>query len=177
MLSCVNIYVIDLMYKIQAACGPESLKELNKENLHIKDYGFFEFKEDEKSPKNHNKFIFPLYFSVLLQVQKEWSSTINDYIIPLIKKYEGKLLCKEPIKPKIVLIMSNEIKNGQNSLMDKIDDKIRNEESSNHYNDINYWKMENTLSNNIKENVESRKDIKPDDNDDEDELLNIAIKL
>ena len=73
--------------------------------------------------------------------------------------------------------MYNAIKNEQNSLMDKIADKINNEESSNNYNDINYWKMENTLSNNIKENVESRKDIKPDDSDDEDELLNIAIKL
>ena len=73
--------------------------------------------------------------------------------------------------------MSNEIKNGQNSLMEKIDDKISNEESNNNYNDINYWKIENTLSNDIKENVESRKNIKPDDNDDEDELLNIAIKL
>ena len=30
MLSCVNIYVIDLMYKIQSACGPESLLELKK---------------------------------------------------------------------------------------------------------------------------------------------------
>ena len=29
-LSCVNIYVIDLMYKIQSACGPESLVELKK---------------------------------------------------------------------------------------------------------------------------------------------------
>ena len=73
--------------------------------------------------------------------------------------------------------MSNEIKNGQNSLMEKIDDKISNEESNNNYNDINYWKIENTLSNEVKENVESRKNIKPDDNDDEDELLNIAIKL
>ena len=90
----MNIYVIDLIYKIQAKCGPESLKELNKENLHIKYYGFYEFTKDEKSPKNHNKFKLPLYISVLLQVQKEWSSTINDYIIPLIKKYKGKLLCK-----------------------------------------------------------------------------------
>ena len=38
--------------------------------------------------------------------------------------------------------------------MDKIADKINNEESSNNYNDINYWKMDNTLSNDVKEKVE-----------------------
>ena len=61
--------------------------------------------------------------------------------------------------------------------MDKIADKINNEESSNNYNDINYWKMDNTLSNDVKEKVESSKNINNKDSDDEDELLNIAIKL
>ncbi len=73
--------------------------------------------------------------------------------------------------------MYNAIKNEQNSLMDKIADKINNEESSNNYNDINYWKMDNTLSNDVKEKVESSKNINNKDSDDEDELLNIAIKL
>ena len=73
--------------------------------------------------------------------------------------------------------MYNAIKNEQNSLMDKIADKINNEESSNNYNDINYWKMDNTLSNDVKEKVESNKNINNKVSDDEYELLNISIKL
>ena len=61
--------------------------------------------------------------------------------------------------------------------MDKIDDKINNEESSNNYNDINYWKMNNTFSNDVKEKVESNKNINNKVSDDEYELLNISIKL
>ena len=173
----MNIYVIDLIYKIQVASRLELLTEQEKENLHISNYGFFEFLKDENSPKDHTKFKLPIYISVLLHVEQEWLSTINNYIIPLIKKYEGKLLCNEPIKPKPVTNKLNEIKNENYSLKDKINVKISNEESCNNYNDIYYWKIENTLSNEVKERLESNINLKLDDNDDENELLNIAIKL
>ena len=46
------IYVIDLIYKIQAASGLKLLDEKDKKELNILNVGYFEFIKDEKASKD-----------------------------------------------------------------------------------------------------------------------------
>ena len=93
--------------------------------------------------------------------------------------FEGKLLCKEPIKPKPNC--SNEVKNGQNILNNDIADKnkiMKKEELINNFNDIYFWKMKDIISCELKEKVQSKRNTnKNESNDEEDELLMIAMEL
>ena len=42
----------------------------------------------------------PKYIAKSLLNDKEWSSTISEFVLPKIKKFEEKLLYKKPIKLK-----------------------------------------------------------------------------
>ena len=179
-LSCVNIYVIDLIYKIQAACGVKILEEKDKKQLGISNYGFFEFLKDDKSPKEREPFKLPTYIKFYLSQDMEWKNLIEKIIIPKIKKFEGKLLCTKPIKPRPVINVVP-VNNKQNESKNNIPPKDKKSEIKikiDEYDDINYWKMENSISEDIKKNVNLNINKKnKDDIEDEDELLNIAIQL
>ena len=184
-LSCMHIYVIDLIYKIQASFSDKLLEENVKITLGIKNYGFFEFTKDETSSKEVDKFNMPSYVKDIIYKSKEWDEGINNEIIPKIKKFEGKLLFTQEIKPKLT-VTNNAIalKNVLGSMIANLisgkNNIAKKEEPSSNYDDVNYWKVKSTLSleeqdkvylNKIK-NKEGKNDI-----DDETELLDIAIKL
>jgi len=179
-LSCVNIYVIDLIYKIQAGCRIKILEEIYKKQLGISNFGFFEFLKDDKSPKEREPIKLPKYIIIYLSQDVEWNNLIEKIIMPKIKKFEGKLLCTKPIKPRTVINVVP-VDNKQNEAKNIIPPKDKNVEIKikiDEYDDINYWKMKNIISEDIKKNVNlniNKK--KKDDIDDEDELLNIAIQL
>ena len=179
-LSCVNIYVIDLIYKIRAGCRIKILEEIYKKQLGISNFGFFEFLKDDKSPKEREPIKLPKYIIIYLSQDVEWNNLIEKIIMPKIKKFEGKLLCTKPIKPRPVINVVP-VNNKQNEVKNNISPKNKNVEIKikiDGYDDINYWKMENIISDDIMKNVNLNinKKIK-DDIDDEDELLNIAIQL
>ena len=127
----------------------------------------------------------PSYVKDIIYKSKEWDEGINNDIIPKIKKFEGKLLFTQEIKPK--LTMTNNaiaLKNVLGSMIANLisgkNNIVKKEEPSSNYDDVNYWKVKNTLSleeqdkvylNKIK-NKEGKNDI-----DDETELLDIAMKL
>ena len=182
MLSCVNVYVMDLLFKIKLACECTLLDKEEKVEINMPNYNFFEFLKDENTTKKSIQFKLPKYIADSLCMDKEWSQTIKKYVIPKIKKFEGKLLCNGPIKPKPNVDNSDklsEVENGQNSLRENISDKnMKNEEESfNNFNDIIFWKMKNDITKEIKEKVESKINKNNDNIDEEDELLSIAIEL
>ena len=184
--SCMNIYVIDLLYKIQAASGLKLLEEKDKKELNILNYGYFEFVKDETSPKDVINLKMPKYVSDILSESKKWTDTMENKIIPLIKKFEGKLCFSKEIKPK-ELAKTNITEGVLNSLLMNllsIKNKnlvIKKDEPISNYNDINFWKTNDTISEEIKNKVNSNieKSNNSDDEtmDDEDELLNIAMQL
>ena len=179
-LSCVNIYVIDLIYKIQAACKVKILEEKEEKKLGISNYGFFEFLKDDKTPKEIKPIKLPKYISFYLSVDSDWKNLMEKIIIPKIKKFEGKLLCTIPIKPRPV-INNVLVNNEQIDIKNDISHKDKNMEITikiDEYDEINFWKIENKISEDIKKNVNLNINQKSkDDIDDEDELLSIAIKL
>ena len=183
-LSCMHIYVIDLLYKIQAASGLKLLEENDKKALNILNYGYFEFIKDETSPKNIIKFNMPKYVINILSESKYWTDTMEDKIIPLIKKYETKLCFSQGLKAK-ELAKTNISEGVLNSLiMNLISLKNKNivtkkEEPISNYNDINFWQINNTISDEIKNKVNSNinNNSNNNENDEEDELLNIAMNL
>ena len=185
-LSCMHIYVIDLIYKIQASFCDKLLEDKVKTTLGIKNYGFFEFTKDETSPKEVDKFKMPSYVKDIIFKSKEWDEGINNEIIPKIKKFEGKLLYTQEIKPK--LIMSNnalDLKNVIGSMIANLisgkNNIVKKEEPTSNYNDINFWQVKNTISeedkNKVNSNSKKNSNEAKNDIDDEDELLGIAMKL
>ena len=184
--SCMNIYVIDLLYKIQAASGLKLLEEKDKKELNILNYGYFEFVKDETSSKEVINIKMPKYVSDILSESKKWTDTMENKIIPLIKKFEGKLCFSKEIKPKE--LSKTSISEGvlNSLLMNLLTIKnknlvIKKEEPISNYNDINFWKTSDTISEEIKNKVNSNIEINNNSEnenlDDEDELLNIAIQL
>ena len=176
------IYVIDLIYKIQAASGLKLLDEKEKKELNILNFGYFEFIKDERANKDIINLKIPKYVTDILQESKQWMNTMENKIIPLIKKYEGKLCFEKGIKQKELTKMT--VTQGLlNSLISFISkNKISIEEPISNYDDVNFWKMKNTIPEEVKNKVNSNiknnnNNSNNDDNDDEDELLNIAMNL
>lgn len=184
--SCMYIYIIDLLYKIQAASGLKILEENEKKELKILNYGYFEFIKDENSSINIIDFKMPKYVSDILSESKYWNDTMDNKVIPLIKKYEGKLNFSQEMKPKelsktsisggvlnSLLLNLISLKNSKLKLNEKKEEPITN------YSDINFWKMNTSIYDDIKNkantNIETNNST--EDKDDEDELLNIAMKL
>ena len=87
-------HVIDLIYKIQSIGGLVNFTEEEKNKLKIKNYGEFEFSKDETSNKLIKKLNISDNINTKLKDLKEWNDTVNETVIPLVKKYEGQL-CKE----------------------------------------------------------------------------------
>ena len=180
MLSCVNAYVIDLLFKIKVACEISLLDEKKEVEIYLPNYNLFSFLKDETSTKKGIQFKLPKYICESLFKDVEWCNIVNKCVLPKIKMFEGKLLCKEPIKPKPN--NSNDVKSGQNILNNDIADKNKimkkEEESLNNFNDIYFWKMKDAISCEIKEKDKLKRNTnKNESNDEEDELLMIAMEL
>ena len=184
--SCMYIYIIDLLYKIQAASGLKILEENEKKELKILNYGYFEFIKDDNSSIDIIDFKMPKYVTDILSESKYWNDTMDNKVIPLIKKYEGKLNFSQEMKPKelsktsisggvlnSLLLNLISLKNSKLKLNEKKEEPITN------YSDINFWKMNTAIYDDIKNkantNIETNNST--EDKDDEDELLNIAMKL
>ena len=91
-------HIIDLMYKIQAYSDLEIFDEKEKSQLNIINYGEFEFSKDEKSNKSLLKLKISNDIKNILSSNEKWKEVFKNIVIPIIRKYEGKL-CK---KPKII---------------------------------------------------------------------------
>ena len=163
-LSCINAHVIDLLFKIKIACEFALLDEKQEAEILLPHYNFFSFLNDENSTKKLIKFKLPKYIAECLCDNEEWLNVVKKFVIPKIKKFEEKLLCNEPIKPK------PKIYNEDKKIMKK------EEESFDNYNDIYFWKMKYNISDEIKEQVQSKRN-KNKIYDEEDELLMIAMEL
>ena len=179
-ISCMYIYVIDLIYKIQAASGLKLLEEKSKKDLNILNYGYFEFLKDEKATKDIINLKMPKYVTDILSESKKWIDTMENKIIPLIKKYEGKLCFSKGMKPKEM--QKTTLSQGLLNLITLIaKNKVQPQEKISDYNDINFWKVKNDIPNEIKDKVNSNlnnnTNSNNDDIDEEDELLNIAMNL
>ena len=179
-LSCMHIYVIYFIYKIQAACGLKLLDEEEEKNLNISKLGYFEFIKDENFPKEIKQFNMPLYVKDIVNKYIEWNITVEKKVIPKIKIFEGKLVfTPKEIKPKLEQSTTIVLTNLLNTLLSlKKDNFIKKEDSmSNNFTDVNFWKVNNTISDETKKKVNSKLDNNSDNIDDEDELLNIAMNL
>jgi hypothetical protein len=158
------IFFIDLMYKIQVACDLELLDVKTRKDLNITNYGYFEFIKDEKTSNKVNKLKLPKYIGDIISKSIEWNNAIKNIIIPKIKKYEGKLVCTMPIKPKPT---NNDI-SGVKVVLEKTRDN---------YNDINYWKTNDKIFDDIKVKINSDINKNGNINDEENDLLCLAMKL
>ena len=181
-LSCMHIHAVDLLYKIQTASGLKILEENDKNDLGILNYGMFEFTRDETTPKDLPKMKLPKYVIDILSESENWKKTVNDNLVPFIKKYENKLCYSKEFRPKE--IKKNEISSLDllNSLFNIISAKkqelnIKKEEPTTNYNDTNFWQVKNSLSDEIKDKVNTNINDNKNDKDEEDELLQIAMKL
>ena len=181
-LSCVHMHAVDLAYKIQAASGLKILEENDKKNLGIINYGKFEFTRDETTPKEFNKIKLPKYVVDILSESEDWKNAVDNNLIPLIKKYEKKLCYSEELKPKELKRTGSSSLELLNSLISLIKGKnelvLKKTDPSSNYNETNFWQVNNSLSNEVKDKVNSNiNNNNKDDNDEEDELLNIAMNL
>ena len=190
--SCIYSYVIDLIYKIQVATGMNIFNETEIKDIGILNPGFFEFVKDENSPKNIDPFNLPIYFKQILLPEKSWNLTVNNDVNPKIKLFEKKLIFTSISKPNanntVAIKNVSDLKNILNSMLSNIltgkNKNVKNEDPISNYNDINFWQVKNTISDEIKDkvnnNLNNNKNSDNDSNnpiDDEDELLNIAMKL
>ena len=190
--SCIYSYVIDLIYKIQVATGMNIFNEAEIKDIGILNPGFFEFVKDENSPKNIDPFNLPIYFKQILLPEKSWNLTVNNDVNPKIKLFEKKLIFTSISKPNanntVAIKNVSDLKNILNSMLSNIltgkNKNVKKEEPISNYNDINFWQVKNTISDEIKDkvnnNLNNNKNSDNDSNnpiDDEDELLNIAMKL
>ena len=185
-LSCMHIYVIDLIYKIQAACGLKLFDENDQKNLNIINLGHFEFIKDETSPKEIKPFKMPIYVKEILNSFFEWDETVKMDILPKIKIFEGKLIfSKEEMKPKltqssntvVLTNLLNSLVSNLNLLSNKNKLMKKDDSMTNNYTDVNFWKVNNTISDETKNKINSKIDNNSNELDDEDELLNIAMNL
>ena len=190
--SCIYSYVIDLIYKIQVATGMNIFNEAEIKDIGILNPGFFEFVKDENSPKNIDPFNLPIYYKQILLPEKSWNLTVNNDVNPKIKLFEKKLIFTSISKPNanntVAIKNVSDLKNILNSMLSNIltgkNKNVKKEEPISNYNDINFWQVKNTISDEIKDkvnnNLNNNKNSGNDSNnpmDDEDELLNIAMKL
>ena len=190
--SCIYSYVIDLIYKIQVATGMNIFNEAEIKDIGILNPGFFEFVKDENSPKNIDPFNLPIYYKQILLPEKSWNLTVNNDVNPKIKLFEKKLIFTSISKPNanntVAIKNVSDLKNILNSMLSNIltgkNKNVKKEEPISNYNDINFWQVKNTISDEIKDKVNNNlNNNKNSDNDnknpidDEDELLNIAMKL
>ena len=138
--SGVYPHVIDLIYKIQSIGGLINFTPEEKNELKIKNYGEFEFSKDETSNKLIKKLNISNNINNKLKDLKEWNDTINETVIPLIKKYEGQLCKKEEKKSDSddggdlifdSLISKNIKRNSSNQLLQQLLSVIKRDKNPN----------------------------------------------
>ena len=150
--------VIHLMYKINVISGLNTLTIEEKSNLKILNLGEFEFVQNKDSKRISEKINISSNIGNILKQTKNWGETMNNIIIPLIKKYEEGLYKKKKEK-KYNKNNNNCIYNSMDILLNFINnskgDFLRNEKMmnlilSNEYH--NNQKKKNNISNIDKEN-------------------------
>ena len=189
-LSGVYSYVIELMYIIQTKSGLKIFDKKELEDLNIKNLGEFEFIKDEKSKNESIQIQTSEILNKILKLSNKWNYAFEYKVLPLIKKYEGKLYYNE-----------NKINKNNKKSKD-----LKSDEFLEKYNDVNFWEVKlslsniqknNILKNNEKEfnnnninnkkesNLNEKNDNELENNeienkfisDEEDELLGIAMRL
>jgi hypothetical protein len=95
----INSNAIHLIYKLQVFGGLITFSSEEQTNLKIQNLGEFEFLKDEYSSNIINIINISSNIGKILKESKEWTELLNKTVIPLIKKYEGKLV-KEEAKEK-----------------------------------------------------------------------------
>ena len=168
--------------------------------MNIKQLGEFEFLRDEKTKNESNSINKSDIIGAILKSTKNWEIIFKEKILPLLKKYEGKL-CREG-EGKNVIDNTNKPLSNPGALLQKLlsmikGDKVNNNNNNTNsnsenknqtlnildkenliikrYNDSNYWDTKNTISNDIK--IENDKNETNKEIDEEEELLGIAKKL
>ena len=196
--SGVYPYVIDLIYKLQVVGGLDTFNDQDKNSLNIKQLGEFEFLRDEKTKNESNSINKSDIIGAILKSTKNWEKIFKEKILPLLKKYEGKL-CREgegknvidnAVKPlanygALLQKLINMIKGDKpnvNNTNQNTDNKtqitnILDKENllTKKYNDSNYWDIKNNISNGTK--IEENKKEVNKEIDEEEELLGICKKL
>ena len=172
-------YIIQLIYMLQSATGQKIFEEKEQKELNIKKPGEFEFLKDENSTENIKSFILSELIYNKLKSDK-WTIMFKNNILPIIKKYEGKLLYNEKT------ISKKKIETPLNDSLEQ-------------YNDIYFWDIKVRISDEIKKKLELKeinknishtcindvnKEKEEENNiennnifDEEDELLGIAMSL
>ena len=125
-------HVINLMYKLQVISGLNTLKDEEQAKLNIINLGEFEFLKDENANKEIkiNRINISWRIGTILKESNKWNEIIEKTIIPLIKKYEGKLGGGKIKKKEIEDI--NDIKEGfdSNNLVNIIDKNTKMKEKN-----------------------------------------------
>ena len=90
--SGVYIHVIDLMYKIQVFAGLKTFTDEEKQKFNIINLDEYEFLRSENSNKEAKEIKISQNICNILKENKEWNDIIDNLIMPLIKKFEEKLV-------------------------------------------------------------------------------------
>lgn len=167
--SCIYSHIIYLIYKIHTISGFKSFDEAEKRSLNIINLGEFEFSKDDTSPKEEQTLKICQYLHDIIKTSKTWNTTFTNNIFPIIRKYEGKLFSSN-IKP---IQSPNLLKNCQLILIkDLLMERLKIQEQK--YNDKNFWNINTVLPLEVKNKIENKD---KDEFDEEEEILNIAMKL
>ena len=120
--SGVYVHVIDLMYKIQVFAGLKTFADEEKQKLNIINLGEYEFLKSEKSNKDEKEIKISQNICNILKENKEWNDTIDNLVMPLIKKFEEKLVdVGEPKRNEKEDIFKDGIRNVSNNNIISID--------------------------------------------------------
>ena len=96
--SGVYVHVIDLMYKVQVSAGLNTFTNEEKQKLNIINLGEYQFLKNENSSKETKEIKLSQNIYNILKENKEWNDTIENFVMPLIKKFEEKLIDTEILK-------------------------------------------------------------------------------
>ena len=96
--SGVYVHVIDLMYKVQVTAGLNTFTNEEKQKLNIINLGEYQFLKNENSSKETKEIKLSQNIYNILKENKEWNDTIENFVMPLIKKFEEKLIDTEILK-------------------------------------------------------------------------------
>ena len=183
--SPIYSYIIELMYLLQVKSGLKTFDAKEKKKLNIKKLGEFEFLKDKNIEVDNIENKISEYLKNKLSASETWKYTFKNKVLPLIKKYEKKLLYDKIKKNKTK--KSNKENKNKNIKKNKKKNKDSNKkkESLKQYNDVNFWEIKININSQIKNKLENNNDNKDTDNnnfneeimDEEDELLSIALKL
>ena len=159
-LTCNFSFVVDLIYKIQHKSGLKIFDEKEKNELNIKNIGEFEFIKDENSSNNILLIQVSQNLNEILKSSTIWCNIFDAKILPLIKRYEGKLCPKKGITD--TSSYRNAINN--NLMKSKVNIIVKNpklisvKENNEKYNDVNFWEAKPNISLELKTKIKNKQE-------------------